>query len=276
MGIIIIPVINMQNTNTDGYTGALEIVYSGSSVCITTRWVINYGIENLSVVFAEIPEGISSLKITGIEGCYVRELEVLPVYGCVVLNILKVSGCGIRTLVDIPDTVRYLNLCGNRYLHIFHPFPKDLIFLELCRQMVGVINIPPKLEICKMQKCYISRVENIPDIFHLLVEDRFDEQLVILDMDRCVSPYQDAVDEVAVQMHLHVINRPIYVQELLTPGQAKIIKCVNARLDVLFVETMSVLRRSVFTNAVNTISPIEQALVLGSNYPRRMTEFIVS
>jgi hypothetical protein len=204
-------------------------------------------------------------------------MKSIPDFGETLITSFKLDRCGVELITNLPPTIRYLTIRSNPSLHL-NVIPEGVVYLELIDQRMDVVSLPSTIEICEMVSCTLSRLVNIPLSFMDLIADDPGDRC-ILDMAKCKSPYQDQIDAIFSTNNLPLENRTMHIQELFTASQTNIANTINQKMEteIGLGHNAYLVRTSVLTNAeTNTNNPIERAMGLGSNYPRRMTEFIVS
>ena len=287
----------MQYLSSEFFQGQLELSYCSASMAFTTITIPLHNKYTLSNIWSDIPETITYINVVGLENCSIPCLpsmarftmllairfsnlscmKSIPYLGESLITSCKIEWCGIESLKNVPPTVRYITLQSNVYLEL-EVIPEGVLYMELIDQRMEVLKLPSTIEICEMTNCHISRLVNIPLSFMDPIADDPGDRY-ILDMAKCTSPYQEQIDALFLANYLPLESRPMNIQELFTSSQSHIVNTINqpieTELDLVYGAYL--LQTSVLNHAkTNPNNPIEQAMGLGSNYPRRITEFIVS
>lgn len=287
----------MQYLSSEFFQGQLELSYCSASMTFTTITIPLHNKYTLSNLWIDIPENITYINVVGLGNCSVTCLpsmarftmllairfsnlscmKSIPDLGDALITSCKIDGCGVESMTNLPPTMRYITLCSNPSLHI-NVIPEGVLYMELIDQRMEVLKLPSTIEICEMSNCHISRLVNIPLSFMVPIADDPGDRC-ILDMAKCTSPYQEQIDAIFLANYLPLENRSMNIQELFTSSQSHIVNTINQQLEseLDLVNCAYLLQTSVLIHAkTHSNNPIEQAMGLGSNYPRRITEFIVS
>jgi hypothetical protein len=186
------------------------------------------------------------------------------------LKYLNIQGCSIETLETIPSLI-HLVLKNNNRLNMY-TLPESIGVLECIGQNMGDFTIPTNNIMTTLHQCVVSSVTNIA-ICHEYINEH---PTYIFDMTDCISPYQTYIDEKSRQLEIPEIytNGRCHSQSIqLLPYIIDIV--VNRELLLDFVNNMICVRNSTVQHKTPLeLEDIHTVFVLGSNYPRRMMEYI--
>lgn len=252
---------------------------------------ITIGPNDIEEAFNSIPENIMVLRIISSPDInieifpslgrflYLRELCFINIKGIRILpdmshlqylKHLNIQECSIETLENIPILV-HLVLKNNVRLNI-HTIPQSIDVLECVGQNMGDFTIPFNNMITKLHKCVVLSITNI-SICHEYMNKN---HRYIFDMTECISPYQSFIDETSKRIGIpdQYTNSRCDSQSItILPYIIDIV--VNRELLLDFGNNMICVRNSTVQNKPpNNLGYINTVFVLGSNYPRRMMEFI--
>jgi hypothetical protein len=179
------------------------------------------------------------------------------------LQFLGIYGCRLE---DISSVVKVSQLClkNNIYLKS-HTIPKIVHILDGINQPLGVFKLPQENVFTYLQECVITQISNIDQC----------TTLTIFGMLNCDSPYQCQIDEISIKLCSTIGIRAQSDIMILLPHIIDVIINTNRKLLLDFGNTMVGVRNSVISHTKQIDwSPIQTVFVLGSNYPRRMMEYV--
>jgi hypothetical protein len=167
---------------------------------------------------------------------------------------IELDNTYITTLDNLPGTVEHLILTNNNSLFYVN-FPPHLHRLDCYRQSLDTIRITSRLVRLSLYRCTFNRIIGL--------HPSMNNNLYVLYIRDCDSPYPsitnlDHGDKSLIRQYIlemYKINRQLHVEECM-PFVEMRIKAQTVSYDV---------------NSSNAL----RAMQLQSNYPRRITEFIV-
>lgn len=167
---------------------------------------------------------------------------------------IELDNTSITTIDNLPGTVEHIILTNN--IRLFHVnFPPHLHRLDCYRQSLDIIRITSMLVRLSLYRCTFNRITGLhPSI---------DYNLDVLYIRDCDSPYPsitnlDHGDKSLIRQYIlemYKINRQLHVEECM-PFVEMRIKAQHVSYDA---------------NSSNAL----RAMQIQSNYPRRITEFII-
>ena len=217
-------------------------------------------------------------------------IQVLPQMPDI-LHKLVIYNTGIRCIDNLKQHpgIHTLHLEYNpmiMYKHLHLPY--NLVHFQSGKQQLGIIFSPPSLTHLILYKCNVTRIQKLPITFEH--EQHFHTKLRMI---HCSTPYEVNVVNYnpPKSTENQVLHRYMTHPAYDSFNMMESIRKTNRELDKQFTDVLefisfTLLNRSPVVDVNNlpyyppfhhtsTMNYIEQVFVLGSNYPRRIMEFIV-
>ena len=248
-----------RNTNFANISNILEQIPSNITVLIFESEHGDYPIDTLPSLVR-----FTHLKIIHFKK--IKSLRIIPEFSETV-NYLNIRECDIETLINVPRRMNHLSLDSNRLLDM-STIPHSIEMFECIHQHLGNFSIPQNNMLLWVSECTIESITNISICLTYYETNPF----YCLDMYKCISPYQEAVDDILKHIPSHHNRLHEYSRNIV---QAIIEIEHNKQLRLELGQNAICTQKSVLRNTPQIdMSPIETVFVLGSNYPRRMMEFV--
>ena len=195
-------------------------------------------------------------------------------FGVEFVSIRKTS---VITLCHIPPTVSTITLKNNHRLSRISIMENCVDILDISNQRFDVFDIPNGLSKIDLRECEFSRIVH---------KNAIDPQYLRCDLsiEHCVCPYQSEIDEMTSD--LLQMSRENDLRSMYYNYAFEIIKSINREMDIGFVSNLAQIKIALINRKSYNISAgleqpelthVETVLgTLGSNYPRRIMEFVIN